>query len=196
MELVRGEDLRRVLQREGRLDAARAMKILTAVCDAIEAAHREGVLHRDLKPENILLPGGTVEAKVLDFGVAKVVADDRRDQTSAEAPTVLTAAGMIIGTPAYMAPEQFRGAPPDARTDVFSLGVIAYEVLSGDLPFGRGSLADVVLAQTRGVPPMPGGLVSPATERAIRGALDADPDRRPASPQAFAHLLAATVGIS
>jgi hypothetical protein len=198
MELVRGEDLRRVLQREGRLETARAMKILTAVCDAIEAAHREGVLHRDLKPENILLPGGAGEAKVLDFGVAKVVADDRRDPplAPADAPTALTAAGMIIGTPAYMAPEQFRGAPPDARTDVFSLGVIAYEALSGNLPFGRGTLADVVLAQTRGVPPMPDGLVSPATERAIRAALDPDPDRRPASPQAFAHLLAATVGIS
>jgi hypothetical protein len=197
MELVRGEDLRRVLQREGRLDGARALRILNAVCDAIEAAHREGVLHRDLKPENILLPGGSVDAKVLDFGVAKVVADDRRDETiePSEAPTVLTAAGAIIGTPAYMAPEQFRAGQPDARTDVFSLGVIAYEMLTGDLPFGRGTLADVVLAQMRGVPPMPAGLVAAPTERAIRAALDADPDRRPASPQAFAHMLAATIGI-
>jgi hypothetical protein len=197
MELVRGEDLRRVLQREGRLDPARAVRILTAVCDAIEAAHREGVLHRDLKPENILLPGGSVDVKVLDFGVAKVVADERRAEplSPAEAPTMLTAAGMIVGTPAYMAPEQFRGAQPDARTDVYSLGVIAYEMLSGDLPFGRGTLADVVLAQTRGVPLMPAAVGSPATERAIRSALDPDPDRRPASPQAFAHLLSATMGI-
>jgi serine/threonine-protein kinase len=197
MELVQGEDLRRVLQREGRLDAARAMRILSAVCGAIEAAHREGVLHRDLKPENILLPGGSVDAKVLDFGVAKVIADDHRDKATvpAGAPTVLTAAGMIVGTPAYMAPEQFRSADLDARTDVFSLGVIAYEMLSGDLPFGRGSLADVVLAQTRGVPAMPPGVASPATERAIRAALDPDPDRRPTSPQAFAHLLSAAMVI-
>ena len=99
---------------------------------------------------------------------------------------MLTAAGMIIGTPAYMAPEQFNAAQPDARTDVFSLGVIAYEMLSGELPFGRGTLADVVLAQARGVPPLPANLVPPAAERAIRSALEPDPDRRPASPQAFA----------
>jgi eukaryotic-like serine/threonine-protein kinase len=185
MELVRGEDLRHVLQREGRLDPQRAMRILTAVCSAIEAAHRESVLHRDLKPENILLPGGGVEAKVLDFGVAKVI-DEGRDALSADA-TLVTAAGMIVGTPAYMAPEQLRGVAPDARTDVFSLGVIAYEMLSGELPFGRGSLADVVLAHHRGVPAMTN--VPPALERAIRAALEPEPDRRPASPQALAHLI-------
>ncbi len=78
-----------------------------------------------------------------------------------------------------MAPEQFHAVEADARTDVFSLGVVAYEMLSGDLPFGRGTLADVVLAQPRGVPPMPPDLVPAAAERAIRAALDADPDRRP-----------------
>jgi hypothetical protein len=197
MELVRGEDLRRVLQREGRLDSTRALRILSAVCAAIETAHREGVLHRDLKPENILLPGGSVDAKVLDFGVAKVMERDAADQTlpSSDAPTLVTAAGMLIGTPAYMAPEQFKGAPPDTRTDVFSLGVIAYEMLSGELPFGRGSLGEVVLAQARGVPPMPGAPVPAATERAIRMALDPDPDRRPSSPHAFGHLVAASLGL-
>jgi eukaryotic-like serine/threonine-protein kinase len=197
MELVRGEDLRRVLQREGRLDSQRALRILNAVCAAIEAAHREGVLHRDLKPENILLPSGNVEAKVLDFGVAKVIESEHADPTlsPSEAPTLITAAGMLIGTPAYMAPEQFQGAQPDGRTDVFSLGVIAYEMLSGELPFGRGSLGEVVLAQARGVPPMRGAPVPPATERAIRTALDADPDRRPSSPEAFGHLVAASLGL-
>jgi serine/threonine-protein kinase len=194
MELVRGEDLRRVMQREGRLEPHRAARILSAVCGAIEAAHREGVLHRDLKPENILLPGGELEAKVLDFGVAKVV-DDRRSEMTAggEAPTMLTAAGMIVGTPAYMAPEQLRGMAPDVRTDVFSLGVIAFEMLSSELPFGRGSLADVVLAHARGVPPLAG--VPPALERAVRAALESEPDRRPASAQAFGHLVAAAVGM-
>lgn len=191
MELVRGEDLRRVLQREGRLEPKRALAILSAVCGAIEAAHREGVLHRDLKPENILLPGGDVEAKVLDFGVAKVI--DDRQPPAAEAATLLTAAGTIVGTPAYMAPEQLRGGPMDARTDVFSLGVIAFEMLTGELPFGRGSLAEVVLAHARGVPPIPGA--APALARAIRAALEPEPDRRPASPQALAHLLAAAAAI-
>ena len=196
MELVRGEDLRHVLQREGRLDSAESMQILTAVCAAIGAAHREGVLHRDLKPENILLPGGGGPAKVLDFGVAKLVLDrppNDNDESPSESPTALTVSGMIIGTPAYMAPEQFRAVEADARTDVFSLGVVAYEMLSGELPFGRGTLADVVLAQAHGVPPMPPALMSPAAERAIRAALDPDPDRRPATPQAFATMLAAAL---
>ena len=172
-------------------DSERALRILSAVCSAIEAAHREGVLHRDLKPENILLPGGAIEAKVLDFGVAKVI-DDSRDALASEA-TLLTAAGTIVGTPAYMAPEQLRGVVPDARTDVFSLGVIAYEMLTGELPFGRGSLAEVVLAHQRGVPKMTD--VSPAMERAIRTAMEPEPDRRPASPQAFAHLISAAAAM-
>ena len=197
MELVKGEDLRHVLLREGRVDPARVARILTSVCGAIEAAHREGVLHRDLKPENILLTADGAEAKVLDFGVAKLLAEDPApDQTDiTDGTTVLTAAGMIVGTPAYMAPEQFHGAAPDARTDVFSLGVIAYEMLCGELPFGRGTMADVVLAQSRGVPPLAASGVSPAIERAIRAALDADPDRRPGTPQAFAHSINAAVGV-
>jgi serine/threonine-protein kinase len=170
MELVPGEDLRRVLQREGRLEPRRALPILSAVCAAIEAAHRDGVLHRDLKPENILLPGGAVAAKVLDFGVAKVMSD-RGGQSIGDTATLVTSAGMIVGTPAYMAPEQFHGAAPDARTDVFSLGVIAYEMLSGELPFGRGSLAEVVLAQARGVRPMADGPVPASLDRAVRTAL-------------------------
>lgn len=192
MELVRGEDLRRVLQREGRLEPARTGGILTSVCDGIEAAHAEGVLHRDLKPENILLPGGGLAAKVLDFGVAKLVVEDRGEDLarSHDASAVLTAAGMIVGTPAYMAPEQFHAAPADARTDVFSLGVIAYEMLTGELPFGRGSLADVVLAQARGAPPLPSGVAPAGMERAIVSALSGDPARRPASVRAFARMLA------
>ena len=193
MELIRGEDLRHLLLREGRLEPLRAARILSNVCSAIEAAHREGVLHRDLKPENILLPAGDGPAKVLDFGVAKLITEERPG-AEADAATVVTAAGMIVGTPAYMAPEQFRGTSPDTRTDVFSLGVIAYEMLSGELPFGRGSVADVVLAQSRGVPPLHEGGFSPAVERAIRTALDVDADRRPASPQAFSYLLNAAVG--
>jgi eukaryotic-like serine/threonine-protein kinase len=199
MELVRGEDLRHMLQRQGRLEIGEAMPILSAVCDAIGAAHREGILHRDLKPENILMPIGGMPAKVLDFGVAKLIGEDRAleksadDSSMTEAHTALTAAGMIVGTPAYMAPEQFKAMPADARTDVFSIGVIAYEMLSGDLPFSRGTLADVVLAQARGVPAMRPDLIPAAAERAIRTALDADPDRRPSSPQAFATQLSAAM---
>ena len=188
MELVRGEDLRRVLHREGRLEPSRAVPILAAVCGAIEAAHRDGVLHRDLKPENILLPGGGVEAKVLDFGVAKLVAQDAAGDAPIETRDTLTMAGTIVGTPAYMAPEQLRADAPNPRTDVFALGVIAYEMLSGDLPFSRGSLTDVVLAQARGRAPLTGRnpALPPDLDRAIGHALQLNPEDRPASPQAFA----------
>lgn len=173
MELVRGEDLRRALLTDGRIGAARTARILASVCGAVETAHRDGVLHGDLKPENILLPAGGADAKVLDFG----------------------APGIVVGTPAYMAPEQVQGAAPDARTDVFSLGVIAFEMLSGYLPYGRGSRAEIALAQARGIPPLRAADVSPAIERAVRAALDPDPDRRPGTPQAFAHLINAAIGI-
>lgn len=192
MELVRGEDLRRVLQREGRLESERALRILHTVCDGMDAAHREGVLHRDLKPENILLPGQGIDAKVLDFGVAKVVRDEAGEQeTMAADPSLVTAAGMIIGTPAYMAPEQLRGLAPDARCDIFSLGVIAFEMLTGELPFGRGSLADIVLAHARGAGGFPSRCGVPsALQHAVLTALQIDPDKRPPTVRSFAQLLA------
>jgi GAF domain-containing protein len=190
MELVRGEDLRRVLHREGRLEPARAVKILVAVCAAIEAAHLEGVLHRDLKPENILLPGGDIEAKVLDFGVAKLVADaaPAESESAGETLAALTMAGTIIGTPAYMAPEQLSASALGPRTDVFALGVIAYEMLCGDLPFSRGSLTDVILAQARGAQPLTerDPDIPAPLDRAVRRALEMTPDERPATPHAFA----------
>jgi hypothetical protein len=198
MELVRGEDLRRVLHREGRLEPARAVKILTAVCAAIEAAHQEGVLHRDLKPENILLPGGEIEAKVLDFGVAKLVADQNRADGAEQGETqaALTMAGTIVGTPAYMAPEQLGAMPLDPRTDVFALGVIAYEMLCGELPFSRGSLTDVILAQARGAQPLTARDpdIPAALDRAVRRALDMTPGERPATPHAFASEVAQALG--
>jgi serine/threonine-protein kinase len=196
MELVRGEDLRRVLHREGRMDPDRAARILAAVCGAIVAAHTQGVLHRDLKPENILLPGGGTDAKVLDFGVAKLVAD-APGETIAEPQATLTMAGTIVGTPAYMAPEQLRADTPDTRTDVFALGVIAYEMLCGDLPFSRGSLTDVILAQARGPEPLAvrAPRVPAAMDRAIQSALSMNANERPQTPQAFAAAVLAAAGV-
>jgi eukaryotic-like serine/threonine-protein kinase len=204
MELLRGEDLRRVLRREGSLPAARALPLMSAICTAVHAAHREGVLHRDLKPENILLVDGAdepqsgqgsttdVAVKVLDFGVAKLVSDRSPDQT---AMATVTTAGMVVGTPAYMAPEQLRSETVDARTDVFSLGVLTYEMLTGDLPFGRASLWDIGLQQTRGMKPMqvPRDGVAPHVEQAVSRALNLDPARRPASAAEFAALLTSSV---
>lgn len=177
MELVAGDDLRRVLQREGRIEAHRAMTILSTVCAGMDAAHREGVRHGDLKPENIILPPGGVAAKVLDFGLASLVRDGTRE------------AEMIIGTPAYMAPEQLSGVAPDERGDIFSLGVVAFEMLTGELPFGRGSLTEIVLAHARGIAPTRYALPA-SLEHAVMAALKADPDRRPPTARAFAQLLA------
>jgi eukaryotic-like serine/threonine-protein kinase len=197
MELVKGNDLRHELVGEGRLEPARVCRILSAVCGAMAAAHAEGVLHCDLKPENVLLPDEGVEAKVLDFGVAQAIGagtgarsrvggDSRARPATVEEP--------IIGTPAYMAPEQLRGDRPDARTDVFSLGVIAYEMLVGDLPFGGGSAGEVVLAQARGLPPDRVAALPAPLSRAVQEALALDADRRPPSPQALAYLIGAATG--
>jgi len=198
MELVKGNDLRHELVREGRLEPERVSRILTAICGAMAAAHGEGVLHCDLKPENVLLPDDGVEAKVLDFGVARAIGVETGARVhggrGAPGNVPATVEDPIVGTPAYMAPEQLRGEAPDARTDVFSLGVIAYEMLVGDLPFGGGSAGEVVLAQARGLPPagvesLPGPL-----SRAVRAALAREPDRRPPSPQALAYLIGAATG--
>ena len=192
MELVSGVDLRRELAAEGRLEPVRAGRILGAVCAAMESAHRDGVLHGDLKPENIMLPDdaeGDIEAKVLDFGVAQAIRPEPGQ------PLVVTSVEVaIVGTPAYMAPEQLRGQQPDPRTDVFSLGVIAYEMLLGELPFGMGSAAEVALAQARGIPASRFDPLPPALTRAVTAALAFDADRRPVSAQALAHLIGAAAG--
>lgn len=191
MELVRGEDLRCALQRDGAMRPSRALRLLGAMCSAVHAAHREGVLHRDLKPENILLVDGDLPVKVLDFGVAKLVSDRPSEVT---ALGTLTGAGVIVGTPAYMAPEQLRNQPVDARTDVFTLGVIAYEMLTGDLPFGRSSLWDIGLRQAEGMKPMqtPHEPVPPHVEHAVSRALKVEPAQRPANAAEFANLLTAS----
>jgi hypothetical protein len=190
MELVRGEDLRRLLTREARLPRERVQRLMSAICDAIESAHREGVLHRDLKPENVLMPSAGTEVKVLDFGVAKLLAPDL-EGVQTETSTSLTMDGVIVGTPAYMAPEQLRGEALDSRTDVFSLGVMTFEMLTGELPFGKGPLADIVLRQAQGPPGLQ--VLDPSLpddlERAVQAALEVDRNRRPATPAAFARLL-------
>ena len=137
---------------------------------------------------------------MLDFGVAKLVADADRaasaEDTTGETLAALTIAGTIVGTPAYMAPEQLGALPLGPRTDVFALGVIAYEMLSGDLPFSRGSLTEVILAQARGAQPLTerDPDIPDALDRAVRRALDMTPEDRPATPHAFASEVAQALG--
>ncbi len=135
MEFLEGMDLARVTRQEGSMGYERATRIMIQVLGALEEAHAAGVIHRDLKPENILLAeqGGISDfPKVLDFGLAKI-----REQRPRPGSMVLTREGMVFGTPEFMSPEQARGETLDNRSDLYSLGVIFYELLTARLPFPR-----------------------------------------------------------
>ena len=143
MELVRGTTLRSELQRVGRLDPQTAAAWFTQLLEGVKAAHQAGVIHRDLKPENVLISGdasGRQQIKVLDFGLAKILQIDPSN------PQSLTAPGMIMGTFAYMSPEQVTGEEVDERSDIFSLGVMAVEALTGQRPFAGRTSAELITA--------------------------------------------------
>src|SRR5688572_7177823 len=133
MEFVAGRPLSDVIRDEQRLNADRVVKIFRQVCGALDEAHGKGIIHRDLKPENVILTnraGETDFVKVLDFGIAA-----RSESADAQKEAKLTQQGMVLGTPPYMSPEQFTGQSLDARSDIYSLAVLAYEMLTGKLPF-------------------------------------------------------------
>ncbi len=133
MEYLEGRNLAQTVRREGPMDPTRAINIMMQACGALEEAHRTGIVHRDLKPENIFLTsqGGIADfPKVLDFGLAKVSERQMRPGS-----LILTQEGMVFGTPEFMSPEQARGETLDGRSDIYSLGVILYELLTGKLPF-------------------------------------------------------------
>jgi eukaryotic-like serine/threonine-protein kinase len=137
MELLRGQSLAALIEHDKRLSPEVALSVVEPVLEALAAAHAEGVLHRDMKPENVFLcEDGSV--KVLDFGVAKILDDGARER--------LTRTGALIGTPAYMAPEQARGLPSDERADLWSVGVMLYEMLVGALPFTAPNYQGMLVA--------------------------------------------------
>jgi serine/threonine-protein kinase len=182
MEYVRGEDLRHVLKREKALPAARAIAIAAGVAASIDAAHRAGVLHRDLKPENILLPESHTGPKVLDFGVAKLT-------DTATTGGLVTQSATVVGTPAYMAPEQLRGEVVDGRADIYSLAVLTYEALTGRLPYGAGSFIDVGVRQAEGAARVSFEGVPPTLAGALQRAFSLSREERPATAAAFADEL-------
>ncbi|HEX6043453.1 MAG TPA: serine/threonine-protein kinase [Pyrinomonadaceae bacterium] len=150
MEFVEGETLSQVLAREGRFSPSRAVDIATQICDVLEEAHRLGIIHRDLKPSNILL--GKRGVCVLDFGVAKVLASSA-ESTATHAST---GSGKLIGTPRYMSPEQCLGQRVGARSDLYSLGVLLYEMLAGRPPFIDPLQSALLVKQaTAPAPPLP-----------------------------------------
>jgi hypothetical protein len=191
MEFVPGEDLRGLLKREGKLGKDRMIALMTGIAGGVDSAHKLGIFHRDLKPENILLPTSGTGPKVVDFGVAKFTAAAPGAETGH-----ITSSGTIVGTPAYMAPEQLRGDAVDGRADVFSLGVMAYEMMTGKLPYGGGSFFDIGMKQAAGetkvdTEDLPAGLVE-----IIRRAIAYQRDGRPATPGDFAEELRRTTSSS
>jgi GAF domain-containing protein len=187
MEYVRGEDLRGRLTRLGAITPSECATLVIGIASGIEAAHREGILHRDLKPENILLPETGSGPKVLDFGVAKATAV-AVGATDTATPT-LTSAGTVVGTPAYMAPEQLRGEALDGRADVYSMGVMTYEALTGRLPYGTGSFIDVAMRQADVEKVVDTSNLTPAVASVLLRALAYARDERPPTPSAFADAM-------
>jgi eukaryotic-like serine/threonine-protein kinase len=177
MEYLEGHTLHRAIRDAGYLPEKRVVHIARQICRALREAHSVGVIHRDLKPANIFLVEHGDEAdfvKVLDFGLVKNVADKGED---------LTQTGMFMGSPKYMAPEQIRGDRVDARTDIYALGIILYEMLTGKVPFDRPSSVNILMAHVHEDPlPMremnPQISVSAAAEETVAGCMAKNPDRR------------------
>ncbi|MGH1340607.1 MAG: protein kinase domain-containing protein [Nannocystales bacterium] len=171
MERLRGAELSDLLRKDGPAPAPVAMGWLEEMLAAIAHAHARGVVHRDLKPENVFacdVPEGGRILKLVDFGIAKMV------QASGDAP--LTQMGMIFGTPAYMSPEQATGHPVDGRTDLYSAGIILFEMLSGAVPFAAKNVMEVLRQHVREPPPeLP---VAPPVSKVLRRLLAKSPDDR------------------
>ena len=168
MEYVDGEDLSSLLRRIGRLPADKALEIARRICAGLAAAHDKGVLHRDLKPANIMLDGRG-EALIMDFGLAGI-AHEIEDVRS--------------GTPAYMAPEQLAGKEVTVRSDIYSLGLVLYELFTGRPAFDGKTLDEIVRVRRDSTPNRPSTLVrdmDPAVERVILHCLETDPENRPAT---------------
>jgi dipeptidyl aminopeptidase/acylaminoacyl peptidase len=185
-ELLAGQTLRARLG-AGPLPAPAAVGIAVQIAAGLGAAHEKGIVHRDLKPENVfLLKDG--RAKILDFGIAKLQPDA---ESEGVADTLLTGEGAIIGTLGYLSPEQVRGQPADARSDLFALGVLCYEMLAGQRPFVGDSATDIAAAIARDDPPALPARVPPALARIVLRCLEKDPARRYHSARDLAFQLEA-----
>jgi len=203
MELLEGRDLFEILASDHRLPEARAARILMGVCEALEVAHDRGIVHRDLKPENVMVLGDPVrpeveQVKVLDFGIAKIVDAGTGarsfDDGAPWSTTAITRAGVAVGTPAYMSPEQCRGDAVDGRSDVYACGVMLFLLVTGRLPFPATAAPwEVARDHLRKAPPAPSTYVPeihPGLEAAILTALAKWPSQRQQSARELREELA------
>jgi serine/threonine protein kinase len=168
MEYVSGESLNKLIERNGHLSPRQAATIAARVCDALAAAHAGNLIHRDIKPQNIIISDNDV-VKLTDFGIAKIVADD------------LTKTMSILGTSHYVSPEQAQGKVLDYRSDIYSLGIVMYEMLTGDVPFRGGSSIDISLRHISEKPVLPSKIlpgIPKKIEKIILQCLEKLPDMR------------------
>ncbi|MFW5968452.1 MAG: serine/threonine protein kinase, partial [Persicimonas sp.] len=179
MEYVEGRELRHRLDRLGALEEGLAIKIMKQTCSALAEAHDLSIIHRDLKPDNILLTrfrGEENFVKILDFGIAKIKQPDAEDQKK------LTKAGIVYGTPEYVSPEQAQAIDLDHRTDIYSLGCILYEMMTGQVPFRASNPVQTLTKHVYEEAPAPSEVsqrpIAPTMERIIQRAMAKDPDDR------------------
>jgi serine/threonine protein kinase len=192
MELLSGYSLEKELEDGRKVPLARTVKVMVPVCEALAAAHRSGIVHRDVKPANVFLhlAGGEELPKVLDFGIARIVGEAAAD------PRV-TLDGFVVGTPAYMAPERFRNQAVDGRTDVYSVGVTLYQMLTGRLPFApdpKDAMSVAMQHLEADPPPMDEPDLPEAVEEVVRDAMRKVRDHRPDAARLGQDLLRAAGG--
>jgi formylglycine-generating enzyme required for sulfatase activity len=185
MEFVEGVSLQALMTDHGRFTPEEALEYMKVITSAVSAAHKYGIVHRDLKPLNIMIqPGGTVrdQIRILDFGLAKIKSADLFGSFVGAKTTG------IIGSPYYMAPEQWSDEETDKRCDVYSLGIILYQMLMGDVPF-KGSAIPAIMKKHLMTPPpalaVPGSGISPELEKVVHHALEKEPELRTASVEEF-----------
>jgi serine/threonine-protein kinase len=193
MEFVQGRSLQDIMAEEGAMSPLRAFELMQPICSGIAAAHRQGIVHRDLKPLNVMICDEmpTAEAvKILDFGLAKIKSGELLGSFIAAQTTGL------MGSPFYMAPEQWSDEPPDARADVYSLGVMLFQMLCGEVPFKGSSIPSIMKKHlTTDVPSLAskGVEVPPQIESVVRHALEKEADHRTASADEFSRELGAAM---
>jgi serine/threonine-protein kinase len=187
MEMLAGDPLSKVIRDRGALPYDRAVNIARQVCDSLAEAHVKGIVHRDLKPDNLFVfprSDGTDFVKVLDFGIAKIMDSGER----------LTSDGKVLGTPEYMSPEQAQGLPLTPASDLYSLGIVLYEMLAGQPPFTGPNPVNLLMAQATMPPPPlseknPKTIVPPSVDRLLSQLLDKDPAARPPSAKRLGEML-------